>query len=209
MINDSISSNKTRPDEDRQIGRDQSAVMMAAPGHGVLSLIDNREVSPAPVSHFKTKRLQVGQGSIDRNAEYGVSQPFHYNRSSSFKAISTLEKLQYGNGTSSAAGAADEEDKEDGSSKRLNLKFSSGMNQNTAANLNNSSKLHHLSIPQLLNGHGGSSTSAWMRSSSQNDSRFKRTRSSLNMINTTKKNLFGLHTSRLSTVSNEDHEAAL
>ena len=59
MINDSISSNKTRPDEDRQIGRDQSAaVMIAAPGQvGVLSLIDNREVSPAPVSHFKPKRL--------------------------------------------------------------------------------------------------------------------------------------------------------
>lgn len=115
MINDSISSNKTRPDEDRQIGRDQSAVMMAAPGYGVLSLIDNREVSPAPVSHFKPKRLQGGVGSNDGNVEYGVSQPFHYknyNRSSSFKAISTLEKLQYGKGTSSSA-AADEEDKDE------------------------------------------------------------------------------------------------
>ena len=89
--------------------------MMAAPGHGVLSLIDNREVSPAPVSHFKPKRLQGGMGgSNDGNVEYGVSQPFHYknyNRSSSFKAISTLEKLQYGKGTSSCA--ADEEDKDE------------------------------------------------------------------------------------------------
>lgn len=151
MINDSISSNKTRPDEDRQIGRDQSAaVMIAAPGQGgVLSLIDNREVSPAPVSHFKPKRLQGQHGSNEGKGDYRVSQPFHYNRSSSFKAISTLEKLQYWNGTTSSAGAADEEDKDEsaaacensagrGPHHRLNLKFMSGMNP---------SKLHHLSIP--------------------------------------------------------------
>ena len=69
--NDSISSNKTRPSRDRGIGRDQSAVMMAAPGQGMLSLIDNREVSPAPVSHFAPRTL--GANNIGNNR---VTLPF-------------------------------------------------------------------------------------------------------------------------------------
>ena len=62
--------------------------MMAAPGFGMLSLIDNREVSPAPVSHFKPKTLG---NNIGNNR---VSLPF--NRSGSFKETSTLDKLTSG-----------------------------------------------------------------------------------------------------------------
>ena len=41
---------------------------------------------------------------------------------------------------------------------------------NAASHLTNSSKLHHLSIPQLLNGHGGGSAASFgMRSSSQDN----------------------------------------
>ena len=81
-LNDSISSNQTRPSGDRQIGRDGSAVMNAAPGLGMLSLIDNREVSPAPVSHFASK-TRIGHNR--------VSLPFH--KQGSLKASSSYEKL--------------------------------------------------------------------------------------------------------------------
>ena len=71
LANDSISSNKTRPSQDHLIGRDQSAIMMAAPGHGMLTLLDNREISPAPVSRFAPK--MCGPGNMNHNR---VTLPF-------------------------------------------------------------------------------------------------------------------------------------
>lgn len=70
-VNDSISSNKTRPSQDKNDGMDQSAIRMVAPGQGILSLIDNREVSPAPVSHFAPKTL-----GINRMGHNRVTLPF-------------------------------------------------------------------------------------------------------------------------------------
>ena len=45
--------------------------MMAAPGHGMLNLIDNREISPAPVSHFAPKMR--GPSNMNHNR---VTLPF-------------------------------------------------------------------------------------------------------------------------------------
>ena len=38
--------------------------MQAQPGQGMLSLIDHREVSPAPVSHFAPRTLGGASGNI-------------------------------------------------------------------------------------------------------------------------------------------------
>ena len=165
--------------------------MMAQPGHGVLSLIDNREVSPAPVSHFKPKTLLGGSNA-------SVSFPFH--RAGSFKAVSTLDKLQFG-GLSGAAMAMDDEEAKDETKAVGNFKFSSGFMVN-----NDSSKLNHISIPQLLQAHGGSGAARdgnMLASATSNDLRIKRTRSTLlNGGYNTKKNLLGL-LSQLSNVSND------
>jgi len=62
--------------------------MMVEPGQGMLSLIDNREVSPAPVSHFAPRTLG---NNIGHNR---VTLPF--NRAGSFKVDSfTNEKLSF------------------------------------------------------------------------------------------------------------------
>lgn len=71
--------------------------MLAEPGNGMLSLIDNREVSPAPVSRFAPKTLGYSN-NISHNR---ITLPF--NRAGSFKETSKpcLDKVSVG---SSAAG---------------------------------------------------------------------------------------------------------
>ena len=75
-LNDSISSNHTRPSQDMKVGRDvpPTAMRDAEPG---LSLADNREVSPSPVAGFNPRSLSNNLG------HNRVTVPF--NRASSFK----------------------------------------------------------------------------------------------------------------------------
>jgi len=81
-LNDSISSNQTRPSQDQQVGRDQPSAMTAEFGQSrLLNLADNREVSPAPVSHFAPR---THGGHIGHNR---VTGPFH--RAASFKINSS------------------------------------------------------------------------------------------------------------------------
>ena len=90
--------------------------------------------------------------------------------------------------------AVDEEAKDE--TKAVgNFKFSSSFMAN-----NESSKLNHISIPQLLHAHGSAAEENSMLATS-NDLRIKRTRSTLNGCYT-KKNLLGL-LSQLSNVSND------
>ena len=77
VVNDSISSKGTRVTHAQRRSVDESAVMVAAPGNGMLSLADNREVSPAPVSRFAPKTLST---NIAHNR---VTLPFK--RAASFK----------------------------------------------------------------------------------------------------------------------------
>lgn len=90
--------------------------------------------------------------------------------------------------------AVDEEAKDE--TKAVgNFKFSSGFMAN-----NDSSKLNHISIPQLLHAHGSAAGESSSLATS-NDLKIKRTRSTLNACYA-KKNLLGL-LSQISNVSDE------